>query len=250
VLEEIRAETAQVVESQRELEAQRAELERAKDAAWEEYAPTGKHDDPVDKEAERRYDAAYGQLMGVEKAIAARRKQIAKLNSPEEFDNRMELRLRKGGNMTDENKPKKETARDQGVPEVYLNKETGTFRIGMDARLKSDLVCAALGVESKDALHEFSKSEAEKLIQKRGWESHLERKREILAEKERKATERAAEREKAARERAEAKAAKDAEKKAAASESKGNSTSGGGKTPSKADQARAQREEKAAAAGK
>jgi FKBP-type peptidyl-prolyl cis-trans isomerase len=126
--------------------------------------------------------------------------------------------------MADKKKANKPTAREQGVPEVYLNKDTGTFRIGMDARLKSDLVNAALGIESKDALHEFSELAAVKLIKARGWESFLNRKRQIIADRERKSQERQAQKEAAARERADAKAQKDAEKKEAAAAKKAANT--------------------------
>jgi hypothetical protein len=163
----------------------------------------------------------------------------------------------------------KETAKDQGVPAVYLN-DAGNFRIGMDARLKSDLVNSALGLITKeepgDSLMVFSEKEAVSLLEKRSWTQFLDRKRELVEAKAAKSAAAAEKREATARERAEAKAAKDAERQAekerkaaereaakasAASDSdSGNSgSSGKGKSTSKTDQLRAQREAQAAKAG-
>lgn len=154
----------------------------------------------------------------------------------------------------------KETAKDQGVPDVYLN-EAGNFRIGMDARLKSDLVNSALGLITKEepgaSLHIFTEAEATDLLKKRDWMGFLDRKREIetakaakreTAAKEREERERIKAQEKAEKEakKAEEKAAKDAAKaEAGTSSGKGNSGGGG---LSKTEQARQQREAKAAAA--
>jgi hypothetical protein len=72
------------------------------------------------------------------------------------------------------------TARDRGVPDGYLG-EGGSFRPGMDARYKSDLIASALGLDTSKALETFDPGDAEKRIAERGWEKFLERKREILA---------------------------------------------------------------------
>src|SRR5438128_2119683 len=77
-------------------------------------------------------------------------------------------------------KVKKETARDQGVPEVYLS-EKGSFVPGMDARYKADLVNSALGLQDKDAKAHFEPADAEKRLEMRDWTKSLVRKREILA---------------------------------------------------------------------
>jgi len=114
---------------------------------------------------------------------------------------------------------KKPTPRDQGFPDVYLS-ESGKFRIGMDARAKSDLVASVVGdITPEDlgnALHCFTEDEAVKLLEARGWTGFLERKQQILAEKTAAKEARAKEREEAARVRAAEKEKKDAEKKAAA----------------------------------
>lgn len=112
----------------------------------------------------------------------------------------------------------KESAKDQGVPDVYLN-ENGNFKIGMDARLKSDLVLSATGqittAEPGNSLHVFSEKDAVALLTKRGWTSFLDRKREILAADESRKAETAKKREEQARERAAVKAEKDKEREAA-----------------------------------
>jgi membrane protein involved in colicin uptake len=112
----------------------------------------------------------------------------------------------------------------------------------MDARLKSDLVAAALEIEQPEALHSFTVAEATKLLKTRGWMRFLDRKKEILAAKaqraeeaakakEERARERAAEKEVKAKEKAEAKAAKDKEKATAAASSSTDKTTKGGPDP-------------------
>ena len=78
-------------------------------------------------------------------------------------------------------KAPKVTARDQGVPEVYLS-ESGAFRPGYDAKLKSDLIAAILG---DGRLHTFEADEAQAILESRGWTSMLETSR---AARERKAS--------------------------------------------------------------
>jgi hypothetical protein len=70
-------------------------------------------------------------------------------------------------------KPAKVTARDQGIPEVYLS-ESGAFKPGYDAKLKSDLIAAILG---NGVLHVFNEKEALSVLKARGWESMLEKSR-------------------------------------------------------------------------
>ena len=104
-------------------------------------------------------------------------------------------------------KTPKTTAREQGFPEAYLG-EAGNFKIGMDARAKSDLVNAALGLPADKALHQFSVDEATALLAKRDWTKYLEKKREkIAADASRKAS-RSAEKKNTAKARAEAKKAR------------------------------------------
>jgi hypothetical protein len=67
-------------------------------------------------------------------------------------------------------KPKKVTARDQGIPEVYLS-ESGSFKPGYDAKLKSDLIVAVLG---DGRLHTFDADEAMQILTSRGWLQMLE----------------------------------------------------------------------------
>lgn len=78
-------------------------------------------------------------------------------------------------------KATKVTARDQGVPEVYLS-EAGTFKPGYDAKMKSDLITAILG---SPVLHTWDPEEALKVMESRGWLPMLEASR---AARERKAS--------------------------------------------------------------
>jgi hypothetical protein len=82
---------------------------------------------------------------------------------------------------TTETKTAKVTARDQGVPEVYLS-EAGTFRPGYDAKMKSDLITAILG---SPVLHTWDPEEALRVMESRGWLPMLEASR---AARERKAS--------------------------------------------------------------
>jgi hypothetical protein len=74
-------------------------------------------------------------------------------------------------------KPAKVTARDQGIPDVYLG-ESGTFKPGYDAKLKSDLLTAVLG---SGVLHVFTEKEALAILESRGWMPMLEKSREARA---------------------------------------------------------------------
>lgn len=78
-------------------------------------------------------------------------------------------------------KAPKVTARDQGIPEVYLS-ESGSFKPGYDAKLKSDLIVAVLG---DGRLHSFDADEALAILEQRGWMTMLETSR---AARERKAS--------------------------------------------------------------
>jgi hypothetical protein len=157
-------------------------------------------------------------------------------------------------------KPKKPNAQDKGAPAIYLN-DDGKFRIGMDARLKSDLVLSATGQITAEkpgaSLQVFEPEEAEQLIEAFDWGYFLDRKKALIAVEADKKAKSAAEREEKARQRAEEKAAKDAAKAAAKAEAdlakqsqvnEAESKKAAAAAPSKTDQARAQREAKAAAA--
>jgi hypothetical protein len=80
---------------------------------------------------------------------------------------------------TETAKTPKVTARDQGVPEVYLS-EAGTFRPGYDAKLKSDLITAVLG---SPVLHVWDADEALRVLESRGWMKMLETSREARERK-------------------------------------------------------------------
>jgi hypothetical protein len=76
-------------------------------------------------------------------------------------------------------KTPKVTARDQGIPEVYLS-EAGTFRPGDDAKLKSDLITAVLG---DGRLHVWDPEEALAVLEARGWMTMLETSRQARERK-------------------------------------------------------------------
>lgn len=134
------------------------------------------------------------------------------LRSEGELDRRVAAKLattERIGKLTDavkDKKPTKATAKSQGFPEVYLA-ENGNFKPGYDARAKSDLINAVLGIDDGKALHKFSVALAQKLIDARDWGSFLERKQAIVEEK-------AAAKAKKAEEKAEAEKVKAAEKAA------------------------------------
>jgi len=71
-------------------------------------------------------------------------------------------------------KAPKVTARDQGIPDVYLS-DSGSFKPGYDAKLKSDLIKSILG---NGVLHVFTEKEALAILESRGWTSMLEKSRE------------------------------------------------------------------------
>jgi len=143
--------------------------------------------------------------------------KLTELRSPAEFERRVAAQTYKTERITKmatTAKKGKTNAKDQGFPEVYLG-ENGNFRPGMDARAKSDLVDAVLGLEpSAAALHAFTEEEAKGLIASRGWQSFVAAKKKIVEAKAAKAAARAAEKEAREKERAEAKAAKAAAKEA------------------------------------
>lgn len=76
-------------------------------------------------------------------------------------------------------KEKKPTAADRGVPAVYLS-ESGSFKPGYDAKLKSDLIVAVLG---DGRLHQFTAEEAMALLTERNWLPMLEKSREARERK-------------------------------------------------------------------
>ncbi len=170
-------------------------------------------DDAIDPAAEKAYDRAQHAFERGLDNVAFLKSKIELLQSEEEFDRRCNVQTRvvtaRKARMA-----KKETAKDQGVPEIYLA-ESGNFKPGLDARYKSDLINSALGEKGKGQLAEFDAKDAIKRLQQRNWISFLERKKEIIKEKEAKAAKAKAEKDEKAREAAAAKAVKAAQDKAA-----------------------------------
>lgn len=172
--------------------------DKAETKAWEKIGPYARVEDaPVKLQealrvAQHNKDRALATLQGNLDTITFTSGKLKKLDSPEEFERRLatttRLRALKEGTM-----PKKAPS----PCECGCGTEVkGRFAPGHDAKLKSALI--KIAIESAD-LTEVEK--AEKDLQSRGWMKFLVRKREVIAEKVKKAEEKA----QAARERVEAK---------------------------------------------
>jgi hypothetical protein len=211
-------------------------------------------DEPVDPEAERQYVLAQRRVDRQHALINSLERKLADLTTGRQIEQRLDNLDRITKLRERSTKVPKQSPKDQGVPDVYLNAENGNFRIGMDARLKSDLINSILGIitteKPGDSLHVFEEAHAMDILTARDWTGFLDRKRELSAEQATKKAARDAEKEERARVRAEEKKARDdakaAEKAAKAEAGEGNSGGGGAKAPSKSDLARQQREAKAA----
>lgn len=135
-------------------------------------------------------DLLHRQLMRAIHAGTILSERIKVLRSPEELERRVYENLGQSGPTPTPGegtpRPNKPSARSQGVPEVYLS-DTGTFRVGMDARLKSDLVSSALGLITKrkpgESLQVFTVDEALRLLEARDWMGYLDKKAEKLGMK-------------------------------------------------------------------
>lgn len=151
---------------------------------------TGK---PEDQQA---WEKLHAQLMRHINAGIRISEKLSVLTDPAELERRVNdkthtteriTKMTDKANTTKTSKPK---AADLGVPAAYVNSETGTFKVGMDARLKSDLILAILEQPAPKALVKFSKSDAETLFAKfPQWAQFLDRKRDIIAAKVAKAAE-------------------------------------------------------------
>lgn len=120
-------------------------------------------------------------------------KKLVKLQSADEIERRKSVNNRMKEIRVASNS-KKETARDQGVPNTYLG-ANGNFKPGMDARYKSDLIASVLDGKIGDkGLHQFTKESAMERLQQRGWMPHLAK---AKASREAKAAKKAAEKAKA-----------------------------------------------------
>jgi hypothetical protein len=172
-----------------------------------------KADGPTATDADRREDdLAHAALVRMQGRGLAFSERLQILRSPDELERRINRwlvkneRIEKLTATVKKNAPVKVSAKDQGVPEVYLT-EKGTFKIGMDARCKSDCVNAILGLPSPDALFQLSPQLAQKIVDARGWGFYVERRRAIEDEKAKKAAKKAAEKATAVKEKVAAKKA-------------------------------------------
>lgn len=161
------------------LETRLASIQGPYDLAWAQVATALREDSEPPAEASLecdKYNDLIVTILGTQKTLHQR---IALLSSPEELERRLQDTRPASGN---ESKPRtsaapKLTARERGVPDVYLG-ENGNFRPGMDARYKSDLICAALGLPAPDAKMPFDPDDAVTRLDERGWTGFLDRKRE------------------------------------------------------------------------
>lgn len=146
-------------------------------AAWGEYSKG----EEIDTVAQKAYDRAGYMLTAAVDTIRMAVVQIINLEDPryEPTNPRRRTMSDDTKKMLREKKAPKVTAQMQGFPTAYLG-DGGNFKVGLDARAKSDLVCAALGLPTDKALHWFSVDEATALLEARGWLRYLEKKRESL----------------------------------------------------------------------
>lgn len=153
------------------------------DPAQKEYdqafAAEGKYknyDKPLPDDVVKATDRAKSALFGWMDRKVVLEKKLAKLQSADEVERRRVVNNRlKEVRKLASNNSKKESARDQGVPNTYLG-PSGNFKPGMDARYKSDLIASALGEKISDkGMHQFTKESALERLQQRGWLSHLEK---------------------------------------------------------------------------
>jgi hypothetical protein len=211
---ELREEIAAKRRSLAQLDDSTFALQKKADAAQRKADKTGKDEDKV--VADRLHHA----LVNMINQGTALSEQIRTLSSIGEIERRVSKRLatrERIGKMTDaqtQKKTKTPTAKEQGFPDVYLA-PNGNFKIGLDASAKSDLVAAVLGLDTSKCRHVFTKAQAQKLIDARGWQKFVDRKAAIIAEKAEKAERRAQEKKDAEKAKAEAKAAAKTEAKAA-----------------------------------
>lgn len=206
IARDLEAETDRLADVTRQEVEVRLLLTAAQDAAYEAWEPAEQYDRvediPSETQAEiertravadsleRRYDT-------VRQTVARTQAHVDRLADPAEYDRRVARResgREVGRRISMASKKTKVTAKDQGVPEVYLS-ESGNFKPGYDARLKSDLIKAVLDETPEGVLHTFTAAEAQELLEKRGWLNFLAKSRnarEAKAAREKKAAEKKA----------------------------------------------------------
>lgn len=183
---------AEVADLQRQwdkLEADLHSIQAEYDAAW---GKERKYEfDSIPPQVAEESDRLSKQLLTVMEQQRNVRQALDRVSVPAELERRLQdanytaasvERIKK---MAAE-KPAKQTARELGVPDIYLS-ESGNFIPGKDARYKSDLVNSALGISTPEMAMTFEPNDAEVRLQARGWMGFLTRKREILAAKAAKA---------------------------------------------------------------
>lgn len=187
----------------------------AERAAWGD-----PHSEPPTPELHAAWDKASKEVAAAQQRLFAAmttrdqiERKLAVLDTREEYDRRAGVAVRinhlRGGNGMATSKTPKQTAKDQGVPDVYLS-GSGNFKPGMDARYKSDLIAAILGEKNPKALMTFEAPDASRRLEQRGWEGFLAKATAArAAAAERKAKKAAAAKAKPAAKKSTAKAAGD-----------------------------------------
>jgi hypothetical protein len=161
------------------LDAQLASIQDSHDAAWEEIATFLREGNDPPIEADRAYNSYHAQTMTALATQKTLRERITRLSSPSELERRLQDTAPTVSSTPRAPAEVKLSARDRGVPDVYLG-EGGNFRPGMDARYKSDLICAALSLPAPDAKMPFDPADAVARLDERGWTGFLDRKREKI----------------------------------------------------------------------
>jgi hypothetical protein len=178
ITERLDAELASARSEYDTLEAQLTSLQAPYDQAWARVtAHLADGTEPPVKDS-KTCDKLDRQILVILASQSTLLSRITLLSSPEELERRLQDRPAPSGTPRAPAEAKL-SALDRGVPDVYLG-ETGNFRPGMDARYKSDLIQAALGLPAPDALMSFDPDDAVTRLDERGWTGFLDRKREKI----------------------------------------------------------------------
>lgn len=170
---------AVITEVTAELETEWEHLDHASDQAHTAWAKVEKSSgksgrlrdvDPTILEAAnaatKRWETVNRRIHRAEVAIAQAKRRLVELDDPVVQERIETSRAR----LAVLRSAPRETARDQGVPDVYLA-ESGNFKPGYDAKYKSDLVNSVLGEPTK--LVQFEADDALERLQQRDWVKYL-----------------------------------------------------------------------------
>ncbi len=154
-----------------------AKLEPQYWAAYDRYLASPEDNDNDEWEEFQTLSRA---LHGNNHAIRAYKAQIARLNHPAAIEREAHTKTRLEHFMA--SKTPKQTAASRGVPAVYLS-ENGSFKPGLDARFKSDIIGTVLVHENlekaapKGALSTFTVEQAHDFLAQFDWVKFLDKSR-------------------------------------------------------------------------